>query len=170
MMKRYLIFLLLLTNCYVITSQNKKSNDTWSGTYRLELLGKKTEKKTPKQYVQIQKITLEQDEESSKFLSLPDQWMMKILSEKKDKKVLRAFSFTEEDDEYEQFGWTELHKKGEMECLDGGRFFICKTKPKTTVTTNGESFFSKSGIFGVLLHYGGFELYKESFPKKNKND
>ncbi len=166
-----IILLFLVTICAVITAQNKKNIDLWSGTYRLELLDKQLEKKTSEQYIKIQKIILEQNENSSSNLSIPDQWLIKTISKKGNGgKVLRSFSFTKEKDEYEQFGWTELHKKGKMKCLDGGRLFICKTTPKTTVTTNGESFFSNSGIFGVLLHHGGFELYRETLPKKNKND
>lgn len=88
----------------------------------------------------------------------PDLERWKIISQqesKTDSTAVRRFLFNPEDDEYKQFGWTELHKSGKMNCIDGGRFFICQTEPKTTVDLKGDKpFFSETGFFGVWLHYG----------------
>ena len=79
-----------------------------------------------------------------------------------DEVIARRFLFDTEDEEneYEEFGWTELYLKEEMKCLDAGHFFICQTKPNSTVKIEDESFFTKTGIFGIRLHYGLFELEK----------
>lgn len=81
--------------------------------------------------------------------------------EKKDEILVRRFLQNEEDDEYKEFGWTELHKAGKMNCIDGGHFFICKTEPNSTVEVKGDKpFKTESGIFGIWLHYGLVTLKK----------
>ena len=48
---------------------------------------------------------------------------------------------------------------GKMNCIDGGHFFICQSEPETLVKFGKEeSYFSKTGIFGIWLHKGLFNL------------
>ncbi|WP_075341651.1 hypothetical protein [Tenacibaculum agarivorans] len=140
--------------------------DEWSGMYRLEPYGKVSDSIAPKQFYNIQKIVLEHDNSTSLYhLSIPDQWIIKNMANNDDQKVLRAFSFSEKKNDYEEFGWTTLYKKGAIKCVDGGNLFICKTKPKTKISFGNDQFISNSGTFGILLHYGIFELYKSSSSK-----
>ncbi|MCU4119194.1 hypothetical protein [Variovorax sp. N23] len=67
--------------------------------------------------------------------------------------------------EYAGWGWTALHEAGRMECLDGGHLFLCKTTPDTTVAfgpegPGQETLRVKTGVFGIVLHAGAFELKK----------
>ncbi|WP_219216622.1 hypothetical protein [Variovorax boronicumulans] len=67
--------------------------------------------------------------------------------------------------DYGEWGWTALHEAGRMECLDGGHLFICKTAPDTTVAfgpegPRQETLRVKTGVFGIALHAGAFELKK----------
>jgi hypothetical protein len=68
--------------------------------------------------------------------------------------------------EYEGFGWTALHAAGGIECLDASRMFVCRTAPGTTVKIGRdgpqqESLLASTGVFGIVLHAGAFELKKE---------
>lgn len=68
--------------------------------------------------------------------------------------------------EYEEFGWAALHAGGRMECLDASRMFVCMTTPGTTVKIGRdgprqESLLASTGVFGIVLHAGAFELKKE---------
>jgi len=74
---------------------------------------------------------------------------------------VRRFLFKPNNDEYKEFGWTDLHKAGKMNCIDGGHFFICKTEANTTVDLKGDkAFLTKTGVFGIWLHHGLVTLKK----------
>jgi hypothetical protein len=92
--------------------------------------------------------------------SNPARWIGLDGEDGTDNVSIEEFSFDPEDeeDDYEEFGWTELHREGKMNCIDGGHFFICQTQPNTTVKLGEELFFSRTGIFGIMLHRGLFEL------------
>lgn len=53
---------------------------------------------------------------------------------------------------------------GAIECLSGAGLFICRTEPGAPVTigqegdSGGEVYPNRTGMFGVALHAGGFEL------------
>lgn len=69
-------------------------------------------------------------------------------------------------EEYEGFGWAALHAAGGIECLDARHLFVCKTTPGTTVKIGRdgpqqESLLARTGVFGIVLHAGAFELKKE---------
>ena len=68
--------------------------------------------------------------------------------------------------EYEDLGWAALHAEGRIECLDASRMFVCMTTPGTTVKIGRdgprqESLLASTGVFGIVLHAGAFELKKE---------
>jgi hypothetical protein len=68
--------------------------------------------------------------------------------------------------EYGGFGWAALHAAGQIECLDASRMFVCRAAPGTTVKIGGdgplqESLLASTGVFGIVLHAGAFELKKE---------
>ncbi|MBJ2174430.1 phosphate ABC transporter permease [Aureibaculum sp. A20] len=161
---KFILLTLLTFTCNVMFSQNTELEDLWSGKYRMEPLGKPLKEKDPKQYYTIKKIKdKNEDDVAGRYEADLERWAItQDVDISKDEEELRRFLFNEEDNEYEQFNWSELHKKGKMKCIDGGNLFICKTTPKTTVSIDDESFYSNSGIFAVVLHYGVFEFYKES--------
>ena len=68
--------------------------------------------------------------------------------------------------EYEGFGWAALHAAGRIECLDARHLFVCRTTPGTTVKIGRdgpqqESLLASTGVFGIVLHAGAFELKTE---------
>jgi hypothetical protein len=68
--------------------------------------------------------------------------------------------------EYEGFDWAALHAAGRIECLDARHLFVCRTTPGTTVKIGRdgpqqESLLASTGVFGIVLHAGAFELKKE---------
>lgn len=68
--------------------------------------------------------------------------------------------------EYADLGWSALHADGGIECLDASRMFVCRTVPGTTVKIGRdgprqESLLASTGVFGIVLHAGAFELKKE---------
>jgi len=70
------------------------------------------------------------------------------------------------EEQYEGFGWTALHAAGRIECLDASHIFVCRTTPGTTVKVgpdgpSQESLVASTGVFGIRLHAGAFELKKE---------
>lgn len=78
-----------------------------------------------------------------------------IRDSKKDDTSVRRFLYNDNKDEYKEFGWTALHNSGKMNCIDGNHFFMCQTEPNSTIKLrNGESFETKTGVFGIWLHYG----------------
>lgn len=155
-----LLFLLISLVSVQLFAQ--KEIDEWSGIYRLEPYGKVSDSISLKQFYKIQKIVLDHDNSNSPYhISIPNQWTIKNMADTNDQKVLRAFSFSENVDNYQEFGWTDLYKKDAIKCVDGGNMFICKAKPNSTISLGNDTFITNSGVFGVLLHYGLFELYKK---------
>lgn len=142
-----------------------KNVDIWSDRYRMEPAIKDSVKDVATAFYTISKAPdIDPKNVAARYESELARWTIVSESDPKQEKMsLRRFLFNleNEEDEYEQFGWHDLHIQGNMSCLDGGNFFICKTKPNSTIKIGkDETFFTRSGIFGVLLHYGLFELYK----------
>lgn len=134
--------------------------DLWSGeyiVYHTDDLSKSAGKLT---VVKLQ--DLKADDLPVKLQTDLERWtMISEQAAKKDSTTVRRFLFNSENDEYKEFGWTDLHKAGEMNCIDGGHFFICQTKANTTVDLKGDKpFLTKTGIFGIWLHYGLVTLKK----------
>lgn len=161
-MKTIFLSILFIFAINLFNAQEIKS-DIWSGLYGIYSLN---EKELPR--IDTLKMAKTNDAKiedvAGKLESDLKRWEISTKHEEKsDQKVVRRFLFDLEDDEneYEEFGWTNLHKEGKMNCIDGGNFFICQTTPGTTVKFNEkESFFSKTGIFGIWLHVGLAELKK----------
>lgn len=139
--------------------------DTWSGTYRMEPGSKDNARPiSVATYVISKAPDLVAKNAAYRYQSDIARWSMRLQEgSKNDTSELRRF-LTNEDrngNEYEQFGWKEMHTAKKIECLDGGNFFFCRTEPNTHVRfSQNESYTTKSGIFGILLHAGVFELYK----------
>ena len=146
-------------------AQKKQTDDIWSGTYIVKSKIKDSVNYETVDTLVIKKTASANPEDlAARYESDLLRWTIVSKTDSRGKhKVVRRFLFdlAEDENEYEEFGWTELHQAGKMDCLDGGHFFICKTEPKTTVQFGKEeSFFTETGIFGVWLHYGLVELEK----------
>lgn len=68
--------------------------------------------------------------------------------------------------EYRELNWTALHAAGTIDCLSSVGMFICRTAPGARLTIGaeesggGEIIPTRTGMFGVALHAGAFELEK----------
>ncbi|WP_179375713.1 phosphate ABC transporter permease [Winogradskyella wichelsiae] len=157
-----LIFSLLLNHLVSSQNTNEEQKDIWSGTYNLKPYLEEQQDTINSQIYIIQKASEAKTENlTSKYKTDLLRWHMVNQNDlEKERVILRRFLINDQYNEYEEFGWTELYKSGAMKCLDGGHFFICKTIEGGTVTIDEEKFVSKTGIFGIMLHHGLFELDK----------
>ncbi|WP_299242899.1 phosphate ABC transporter permease [uncultured Aquimarina sp.] len=139
-----------------VYSQN---TDTWSGNFIL-----KSSKSEIIDSIRIRRTNdVNKDDIASRFESDLSRWKITSKNDNYQNEIIaRRFLFDIEngENEYEQFDWIEMYLKREIECIDAGHFFICQTKPNNTIKIANESFFTKTGIFGIRLHYGVFELEK----------
>lgn len=168
-MKGFYLLCLLILSCNGMLAQEafahsseNNAQDHWSGRYRLEIKNGDSVIDQLPIYVVIRQIEdIHPEDVTYKYRSDLKRWV--IMTEGTDDEVIiRRFLFDHEEEEngYEEFGWTKLHEDGKMECIDAGHFFICKTTPNTTVNFgDDETAFTESGIFGIRLHLGLFELY-----------
>ena len=89
-------------------------------------------------------------------------WTLADPEAPKDTVSLRRFL----PEEYAEWGWAGLKSAGRIECLDSARMFICRTTPGTVVKfgpegPSQEMLLARTGVFGIALHAGAFELKKE---------
>ena len=159
-MKFFFAILVLINFSLTLQAQKTTQTDIWSGEYAIypttdlsKSAGNLTIVKLKDLKTSVLPARLQTD---------PERWTIISQQEKKtDSTTVRRFLFDSENDEYKEFGWTDLHRSGKMNCIDGGHFFICKTNPKTTVDLKGDKpFFSETGFFGVWLHYGLVTIHK----------
>lgn len=137
--------------------------DVWSGMYRLVRYSEKEIDTTTVSIFVIEKTKDANPEEiPAKYKDDVLRW--KLFAKNRDNKdtlVVRNFLMTDDTNEYEEFGWSQLHKSGKINCLDGGHFFLCSTASGSTITPKGEeAFVTKTGFFMVILHGGLFDVYK----------
>ena len=162
-MKNILILLFLLIGFNSATAQEKDQLDIWTGKYLV--LAKSNGSLKVIDTLMIERIA---DVAPKKFTHADKsglaRWTITSSQEKnKEKNIVRRFVFDPNDgrDEYQQFGWTDLHKADAMNCIDGGHFFICQTIANSDVTFGqDEQYLTNTGIFGIWLHYGVVELKK----------
>ena len=152
-----LFFIVVLLGFFNNTYSQEK--DIWSGKYII-----KSSESITIDSIKIEKIAdLQKDDVAARFESDLKRWKITSKSDNyEDESIVRRFIYNPEDEEneYEEFGWTKLYLKKEMKCMDAGHFFMCQTKPNNTIKIDGESFTTKTGFFGIRLHYGLFELEK----------
>jgi len=152
-------FFLIIALIGISNKTYAQKEDVWSGNYII-----KSPKSKAIDTIKIQKTAdINKEDVASRFESDLSRWIIASKNENYENEIIaRRFLFDLENDEneYEQFGWIELYLKGEMKCIDAGHLFICKTKPNSVVKYGDESFFTKTGLFGIRLHYGLFELEK----------
>lgn len=158
-----LFFLFTIIVCSMSYAQKKTGSDLWSGSY--VMISKNEDQHADIDTLIIKKTAdADPDKIPAKYTSDLVRWSLSSAKEgDKDQQTVKRFLFDIEHkkDAYAEFGWTNLHKSGKMNCIDGGHFFICQTDPNTEVKfSKEEKFFTKTGIFGIWLHYGLVELKK----------
>jgi len=164
--KNSILFFLILILSTIAFGQKKvtldKKTDIWSGTYKIVPFSKDSIKKYQIQHFVIEKIKdANPDDVAGRYQADLLRWTIKLETQPdSDKEEVRRFFYNDEDNGYEEFGWTDLHKKDKMHCIDGGNFFICKTDANRDVTFGDEILHTETGIFGILLHHGPFQLQK----------
>jgi len=149
---------------FLVIGQDKEdlTKDIWSGRYRVAPVIKDSLKKYAPQYFIIERSKDANPEDLAvRYQYDLMRWTIKLESQPDgDKREVKRFLFHEDDNAYEEFNWTQMHKEDKMHCIDGGNFFICQTTSNSTITFGDEEFYTDSGIFGIRLHYGAFQLYK----------
>lgn len=92
----------------------------------------------------------------------PARWSLGGSADESGGVMLRRFT----PREYRDLNWTALHAAGTIDCLSSISMFICRTAPGALVTMGqeesggGEITPTRTGMFGVALHAGAFELEK----------
>ncbi|WP_223606281.1 phosphate ABC transporter permease [Chryseobacterium sp. OSA05B] len=164
LMKKGFIVLMLTGLSGLVSAQKKTEKDIWSGTYMVNEMSNGVSTTTDTLVIARIKDA-DVKEVPGKEKSDLVRWSMTSKRDGgKDKITVKRFLFDAENDEdaYKEFGWTALHKEGKMNCMDGGHFFICQTPPNTTVAFGKEeTYLTKTGIFGIWLHYGVVELQRK---------
>ncbi|QNK66742.1 hypothetical protein [Variovorax sp. PAMC26660] len=138
--------------------------DAWSGAYRLEWIkGERTARAMPAPSdVTIQRAPdADADKVPAEGESNLPRWTVTETGSTKEGATVRRFR----PREYEDWGWADLHAAGRIECLDASHMFMCRTAPGTTITfgpegPNRETLLAQTGVFGVVLHAGAFQLKK----------
>lgn len=161
-MRKIILTFILLSFSFLFKAQNTSEVDIWSGSYAVYSI--KNDKTALDTLVIAKTKDVKPENVPSRFEVDLKRWTVISKKDKRgDSEVVRRFIFNPEDkdDEYKEFGWTRLYQEGKMNCIDGGHFFICQTKPDTTVDFQKEgTFLTKTGFFGVWLHFGLVELKK----------
>ncbi len=155
-----LIILLIFSFGNLVKAQQ---NDIWSGVY---VLKSSRLDSIPPQIIDtltIKKINdAKLDDLPSRLQSDLARWTVHSTKEKEGIEIRQFLNDPKENfDEYKEFGWTDLHAKGQINCFDAGHFFVCQIESNTIVKfSNEESYKSPTGYFGIMLHYGVFDLEK----------
>lgn len=158
-----IMFKIVFLFCFCIQIKAQTEIDIWSGTYALSYQPEGSEILIPMDTIMISPSrTLTEDEVAARFESDLKRWAIRSFMEFDKENYIKArrFLFDEENDEFAEFGWSELHKKDKINCLDAGHFFICQSEQKGEIQIGDESFNSETDIFGIRLHFGLFHLKK----------
>jgi hypothetical protein len=141
------------------------SSDAWSGVYRLEWVKGSAAVERSGAAAQTLVVAKAADADPAnlveRYRADLSRWTLREATGSEQGRSLRRF--VERD--YEGVGWSALHAAGSIECLDGGHLFVCRTQPGTTVALGPEgpkreTLIAQTGVFGIVLHAGAFELKK----------
>ena len=137
------------------------ATQSWSGDYRFQwAAGTQAARRglpAPSQ-VRIRPITSAKEVPGAKADGNGPQWAISFVGEPGAPLPLIPFQAKG----YEEMGWAVMRAGGKIACLESGSFmFVCRTHPGTTLSfgrQNDEQLTTKTGLFGVALHQGSFEL------------
>lgn len=143
-------------------------SDAWSGTYHIKMHTEAAFETINRPELIIERtadanaedLVSKYREDLVRWHMYPEKNTKNETIDSNDSITLRRFLMNDDKNEYEEFGWTALHKTKKMKCLDAGHLFICKTTKDSTVNIGEESFITTTGLFGIRLHSGLFDLKK----------
>ena len=152
---------LVLVACGTTRPAKDVAAQRWDGNYRFQwMAGTEAERRgtpTPAQ-VQIRPITSPKEVPGADRYSNGPQWAISFVGQAGKPLPLKPFKA----DDYKDMGWVQQRAAGQIACLESGAFmFLCRAQPGATVSfgrNNDEQLTSKTGLFGVVLHQGSFEL------------
>ena len=167
----YLVTIAVVTLSGCVTNQVMpiavSEGDAWSGRYRLTWMEGPAAKDGASD--EVFSITRTPDADPDKVVEKrrADLARWTLSPDEVEVGELRRFL----PDEYnKEWGWASLYATGGIECLGAeSHFFVCRVKPGTTVVfghegPNQEKILARTGLFGSVLHAGGFELTKLDSP------
>ena len=153
---------LVLAACGTTRPLKDVTAQSWSGDYRFQWQANTQAMRrgvpVPEK-VQIRPVTAVsvKDVPGARLDNGP-QWAISFVGEAGKPLPLRPFKA----DGYRDFGWEQQRASGQIDCLESSAFmFLCRVPAGATVSfgrTNDEQLTSKTGLFGVILHQGSFEL------------
>ena len=133
----------------------------WSGNYRFQWMPNTpaaTRGLPVPQQVQIRPITSVKDVPGAQSAHNGPQWAISFVGQ--EGKPLPLTRFTARD--YEGLNLVQTRAAGQIACMESGAFlFLCRTPPGATVRFGRDTedqLTSKTGLFGVVMHQGAFEL------------
>ena len=141
------------------------AGDPWSGVYRVEWVkgsvAAERPGEAPETLVFARAVDADPAKTVERYRADLTRWTVRDAAGGEEGRPLRRF--VERD--YEGLGWNALHVAGSIDCLDGGHLFVCRTQPGTTVAfgpegSKRETLLAQTGVFGIVLHAGAFELKK----------
>ena len=132
----------------------------WPGEYRLEWVPGVS--LPPSRLVLAKAPDADPTKLAGKYQADLVRWTVADAATPSDTASLRRFLV----EEYVEWGWADLHAAGKIECLDASRMFICSAAPGSNVKfgpagPSQETLTARTGVFGIALHAGAFELNKE---------
>ena len=141
------------------------AGDPWSGVYRLAWVKGSVAAESSSAASETLVVAKAADADPAKLVERYradlSRWTLREAAGVEQGPPLRRF--VERD--YEGLGWNALHTAGGIECLDGGHLFVCRTQPGAAVSFGAEgpgreTLVAQTGVFGIVLHAGAFELKK----------
>ena len=152
---------MVLAACGTSRPAKDVASQSWSGDYRFQWMPgtRAAQRGLPvPQQVQIRPLTSTKDVPGAKAGTDGPQWVISFVGQPGKPLPLKPFKA----DDYRDMGWVQQRAAGQMACLETGAFlFVCRTAPGSLVTfgrKNDEQLTTKTGLFGVVLHQGSFEL------------
>ena len=139
--------------------------EAWSGRYHLHMVEGARVSARPETLLVIAPAALADPARLvDKYHADLRRWSLAVASDTNPDDRLELRRFLRE--EYEEWDWTQLYDAGKIKCLDGGRMFMCQVSPGTNVAfgpagPKQEHLLARTGLFGIALHAGAFELNKE---------
>jgi len=157
-MRRFFAGLLWVLGVAPLGASAAQAEEAWSGAYRLEWIDAG---KTGAEMRIAPAPDADPAKLVEKYRADLTRWTISQPVSGQKGATLRRFLSSQ----YEAFGWGDLREAARIECLDANRLFVCRTDPGTTISfgpdrPNRETLVARTGVFGVILHAGAFELKK----------
>ena len=145
----------------IAQAETSAPEDRWAGTYRVTWVNGSPASSNPGDTQAV--LTRAADADPAKVGKDADRsrWRLGDSGGQGDEdSLLRRFGTRD----YADLGWADRHAAGTIECLEGRGLFLCRTSAGASVPLGDpgggskEMLPTRTGMFGVVLHSGAFEL------------